>query len=277
MANILEEYIKQLQSTNTAYTPLTDEQIAQKAKDRYQAVYDQNRLSAQQQYDAQKLARDQQLAALLDQYALQREQSAENYQKAADSAVRGALNRGMQRSSYLNATVGNIGIKGAEAQQAINKNQEGSVRNAAEQQALAAQQLAAQLSQYDKSQLADQLAYQDELADREYNRGLVAADRANQIAGDIYNAQLYAQENGLFGYGGSSGGGSSGGSYRNSGGGSSGTKSSASSSLFDSLNAASGISAALASGVSAVKAGTAAVKKKTTSGGGGGVRYATTR
>lgn len=226
--SILDQYIKQLQSTNTAYTPLTEEQMAEKAKNRYQAVYDQNRLSAQQQYDAEELARNQQLATLLDQYQLQREQSAKNYQQAAASAVRGALTRGMQRSSYIGATVGNIGIKGAEAQQAINRNQEGSVRNAAEQQALAAKQLAAQLAQYDKSQLADQLAYQDTLEEREYNRGLTAADRANQIAGDIYNAQLYAYENGLFGLGApvtsDSGGGSYSGGYSGKSGGNGGNK-----------------------------------------------------
>lgn len=221
MADILSEYIAQLQSTKTAYTPLTDAQMEEKAKNRYQAIYDQNRLSAQQQYDAEKLARDQQLATMLEQYQLQREQSAQNYQEAAATAVRGALSRGMQRSSYIGATVGNIGIKGAEAQQWINRNQEGSVRNAAEQQKLAASQLAAQLAQYDKSQLADQLAYQDTLEEREYNRGITSADRANQIATDIYNAQLYAMENGLFGYGGgggSSGGGSSGGGSGGSGG-----------------------------------------------------------
>lgn len=209
MANILEEYIQKLQSNNPSYTALTDAEMEEKAKNRYQAVYDQNRLSAQQQYDTEKLAREQELNSLLEQYQLQREQSAENYQNAIASAIRSALGRGMQRSSYLNATTGNISIKGAEAQQAINKNQEGSVRNAAEQQELAASQLAAQLAQYDKSQLADQLAYQDELEEREYDRSQTAADRANQIASDIYNAQLYATQNGLFGYG---GGGSSGGS-----------------------------------------------------------------
>lgn len=226
--SILDQYIKQLQSTNTAYTPLTEEQMAEKAKNRYQAVYDQNRLSAQQQYDAEELARNQQLATLLDQYQLQREQSAKNYQQAAASAVRGALNRGMQRSSYIGATVGNIGIKGAEAQQAINRNQEGSVRNAAEQQALAAKQLAALLAQYDKSQLADQLAYQDTLEEREYNRGLTAADRANQIASDIYNAQLYAYEKGLFGLGAPITSVDMKGSYRSSGSGSGGGKGSGS-------------------------------------------------
>lgn len=199
-SSILANYIAQLRANQNTYTPLTEAQMEAQAKRKYQSVYDQNRLSAQQQYDTAKLARDQALQTQLDQYALQREQSRENYQQAMADAVRSALGRGMQRSSYIGATVGNINLKGNEAQQAIMKNQEGTVRNYAEQSALAQNQLAAQIAQYDKNQLADQLAYQDELEQREYDRGLAAADRINQIAGDIYNAELYATEKGLFGY-----------------------------------------------------------------------------
>lgn len=223
MANLLEDYIAKLNETNKAYTALTEEEIKKKAENRYKAVYDQNRLSAQQTYDAEKLARDQALATQLDQYALQREQSAENYRRAQADAVRSALGRGMQRSSYIGATVGNIGIKGNEAQQAILKNQEGTVKNYAAQQQLAATQLANQLAQYDKAQLADQLAYQDELEAREYDRTQSAADRQAQIAGDIYDAQLYAYQNNLFGYGAPApvysggGGGSSSGSSKKGG------------------------------------------------------------
>jgi hypothetical protein len=219
--NILAQYLADLRATNTAYTPLTEQQIAQKAQNRYQGIYDQNRLSAQQTYDAEKLARDQALQTQLDQYALQMDQSRRNYQQAQADAVRSALGRGMQRSSYIGATVGNIGVKGNEAQQAILKNQQGTVKNYAAQQQLAQTQLAQQLAQYDKAQLADQLAYQDELEDREYQRGQQAADRTAQLAGDIYNAQLYAMENNLFGYGLSpavSGGSSGGGSYSSGGG-----------------------------------------------------------
>lgn len=223
--NLLEQYLATLRGTNTAYTPLTEQQIADKAKNRYQAIYDQNRLSAQQTYDAEKLAREQALATQMEQYALQMEQSRKNYQQAQADAVRSALGRGMQRSSYIGATVGNIGVKGNEAQQAILKNQQGTVKNYAAQQQLAATQLANQLAQYDKAQLADQLAYQDQLEDREYQRGQTAADRTAQLAGDIYNAQLYAYQNNLFGYGAPSSGSGSSGGYSYSGGGSSGTKS----------------------------------------------------
>jgi len=150
--------------------------------------------------------------------------------------VRNALGRGMQRSSYIGATVGNIGIKGNEAQQAILKNQEGTVRNYAEQQALASQQLAAQLAQYDKGQLADQLAYQDELEAREYDRGMTAADRANQLATDIYNAELYATEKGLFGYQRGVGGGGSSKKSSSSGGKKSGSNGNGLENLISTVN-----------------------------------------
>ena len=231
MANLLEEYIAKLTANTQAYTPLTEEEMAEKAKNKYQAVYDQNRLSAQQQYDAELLARQQALEELNAQYDLQQEQSAKNYADAQATAIRNALSRGMQRSSYIGATVGNIGIKGAEAQQAINRNREGSVKNYNEQNTLAAQQLAAQLAQYDKSQLADQLAYQDELEQREYDRSMTAADRANQLASDIYNAQLTAAQNNWWGMSGllgipSSGGSGGSSSSKSSGSGSSGNKNS---------------------------------------------------
>ena len=240
--SILANYIAQLQANSKPYTPLTEQEIEAQAKRKYQTLYDQNRLTAQQQYDTGKLARDQALQTQLDQYALQQEQSRENYQRAQADAVRSALGRGMQRSSYIGATVGNLAAKGNEAQQAILKNQEGTVRNYAEQNALAAQQLAAQMAQYDKGQLADQLAYQDELEAREYERGLAAGDRLNQMYTDIYNAELYATEKNLFGYkkGGTSGGGGS--SKKSS---SSGTnkKSSSSSALDNLINATSSSSA----------------------------------
>ena len=258
MANLLEDYIAKLNETNKAYTALTEDEIKKKAENRYKAVYDQNRLSAQQTYDAEKLARDQALATQLDQYALQREQSAENYRRAQADAVRSALGRGMQRSSYIGATVGNIGIKGNEAQQAILRNQEGTVKNYAAQQQLAATQLANQLAQYDKAQLADQLAYQDELEAREYDRAQSAADRQAQIAGDIYDAQLYAYQNNLFGYGApapvySGGGGSSSSSGKSSGssGGSKGNNNnnnSGGSTLWDKLSGGSSSSKGAAVG-----------------------------
>lgn len=116
MATLLEDYIAKLTANTQPYTPLTDAQIEEKAKNKFQSVYDQNRLSAQQQYDSALLARQQALENLNAQYDLQKEQSAKNYRDAQAATLRNAISRGMQRSSYLGATVGNIGIKGAEAQ-----------------------------------------------------------------------------------------------------------------------------------------------------------------
>lgn len=250
MANLLEDYIAKLTANTQPYTPLTDAEIEEKAKNKYKTIYDQNRLSAQQQYDTALLARQQSLENLNENYDLQKEQSRKNYADLQATALRNALSRGMQRSSYLGATVGNIGVKGAEAQQAIEKNREGSIKNYNEQNTLAAQQLAAQMAQYDKGQLADQLAYQDELEQREYERGQTSADRQNQLASDIYNAQLTAAQNDWWGMsdllgipssGGSSHSGSSS-SKKSSSGSSNKNNSSSSSSAYDKLLASSGSS-----------------------------------
>jgi len=266
---LLEQYIAKLNAQNNAYTPLTQAQMEEQAKRKSQALYDLNRLTAQQQYETGELARKQQQDELNAMYDLQQEQSRQNYQAAIASAYRNALGRGMQRSSYIGATAGNIAVKGAEAQQAINRNREGSIKNIAEQGALAKQQLASQIAQYNKNQAADQLAYMDELEAREYDRALTASDRANQIATDIYNAQITAGQNNWFGMaplltqgnpvatnsgyvgirgGSASSGGSSGGNSGNGGG----------SDLFSKL----GSSNAIANGIAAVKKATSTVSKK---------------
>ena len=247
MATLLEEYIAKLNAQNNAYTPLTQAEMEAQAARKYQSIYDLNRLSAQQEYETGELARQQQQDELNAMYDLQQEQSRQNYEDAIASAYRNALSRGMQRSSYIGATAGNLAIKGAEAQQAINRNREGSIKNIAEQGALAKQQLASQITQYNKNQMADELAYLDELEAREYDRALQASDRANQIATDIYNAQITAGQNNWFGMaqlltqgnpvavatGGGDGGGSSSSTKKSSS--SSNKNNSSSSSTLDSL------------------------------------------
>lgn len=205
--NFLDELIAKL-AENSGYTALPEEERKKQAQNRYQSAYDQNRLTAQQQHDINALALSQQLNDLQAMYDTQREQSAKNYQQTAAAADRQSLSRGMQRSSYNNATLANIGIKGNEAQQAISKNQEGSEKNIGEQKTLLTNQLAAQLAQYDKSQLADQLSYQDELESRDYDRTKSSQDTQNQLATQIYEYQLEALDKNRWGMAGavSSGG-----------------------------------------------------------------------
>lgn len=219
MASALEDLITKLNQSTNAYTPLTEEQMKQQAEDRFASVYGQKRLTAQQQYEANDLALSQQLAGLQGIYDKQREQSLKNYNQSYSQADRHALSRGMQRSSYNNATLANISLEGQKAQQAINDNQAQQEGNIGEQRRQLSQQLEAQLAEYDTAQQQDILAYVDELEAREYERALANDNAKKQLAMAIYeyqhqkeredveDAQWQAQFNAQ--YGGSSGGGGS--------------------------------------------------------------------
>lgn len=191
----LDELIKKLEANNAQrYTPLTAEEIEQQANNRYSSVYGQKRLSAQQQYETSDQALAQQLAGLDETYKKQLEQSAKNYEGTYRAADRQALGRGMQRSSYNNATLANINLQGAEAQQAIRDTQAAQEKNIGEQRALLSQQLASTLSELDAAQQSDILAYIDELEAREYDRQRDDTAMQNELAMNLYQYQFQKEQ-----------------------------------------------------------------------------------
>ena len=191
MAYSLDNLIKDLQK-NT-YTPKTEEQLRQTATNRYQSVYDQQRLGAQQATETSDLAMQQQAAALDKAYSKQMEQSAQNYRMAGSQADRNLLKRGMQRSSYGASTLGNIAISGNKAQDEIMGTKNQQLGNIEQQRTLLARQLADQLRQYSASQQSDILAYMDELESQDYDRGTQSQQYNNSLASQIY--QFGQQEN----------------------------------------------------------------------------------
>lgn len=193
MAKTLEELLAEYQ-TAKGYTPLTQEQMQQQAANRYASVYDQKRLSANQAFQTSDQALANQLSGLQGTYDKQREDAAESFRLNYSAADRQALKRGMQRSSYNSALLANINLEGQEAQQDINDAQAEKEGALNAQRTLAAQQLADQLARYDAAQKADELAYMDELAAREYDRGLAANATANDLAIAIYNAQMQKEQ-----------------------------------------------------------------------------------
>lgn len=179
----LEQLLAKL--NGQSYTPLTEEEMRKKAESRYGAVYDAKELAAQQEHDSNALLLDQQLASLDATYKKQLEQSAKNYAQTASDFDRASLGRGMQRSSYNAASLANIGMQGAEAQQAILDTQAAQTKNINEQKALLGSQLAAELESLSAQEQADILAYLDELENQQYTRG----QDANQLAMQIYEYQ----------------------------------------------------------------------------------------
>lgn len=193
MAKTLEELLAEYQK-NGAYTPLTQEQMQKQATARYDSIYGQKKLSANQAYQRNEQALTSQLAGLQSTYDKQREDTAKGFRQSYSTADRQSLRRGMQRSSYNNMLLANIDLAGQEAQQDINDAQ--AEREAAinEQRTLASQQLAQQIAQYEAAQKADELAYLDELTAREYDRGVAAQGTANDLAMAIYNAQKQQEQ-----------------------------------------------------------------------------------
>ena len=180
----LQELIEGLQTST--YVPKSQEELQQKAQNRYQSVYDQKRLSAQQEYERNAAALDKQLAGLGAAYDKQREESAKSYAQAYSQADRNLLSKGMQRSSYGAQVLSNVQLEGAEAQQEISDQEAAKRLGLEDEQALLAQQLAAQLKSYDAQQAADILAYMEELEQQEYDREQQAIQYQNNLSMQIY-------------------------------------------------------------------------------------------
>lgn len=189
----LDELISSLQ--NATYTPKTQDELKQQAQNRYQSHYDQQKLSAQQEYERNAAALEKQLAGLDATYAKQREQSEKAYAQAYSQADRNLLAKGMQRSSYGAQVLANIQQSGNEALQDIADAEAAHRQGIEGDQALLAQQLAAQIKQYDSAQAADILAYMDELEAREYDRGQAANQYNNQLATQIYEYLMAEKQN----------------------------------------------------------------------------------
>lgn len=188
MAMTLDELTQKLKYGS--YTPLTEEQIQQKARDKYQSELDASKLTAQQAYDKTALALDNQRAALDQSYAKQTEAARENTARSYSAADRHALSRGMQRSTYNNSTLANINLEGDET---LNKLAEAlrADQNALDsQKSLAAQQLAQQLAQYENNFNSQVSAYADQLREQDYQKRLEQEKYYNQLQAMLYEYGL---------------------------------------------------------------------------------------
>lgn len=194
MAMTLDELTKSLKYGS--YTPLTEEQIQQQAKDKYQAEFDQSKLTAQQAYDKTALALDNQRAQLDQNYAKQAESARKNTAQTYSAADRHALSRGMQRSTYNNSTLANINLEGDK----ILDDLAGALRsdqNALDsQKSLAEQQLAQQLAQFENNFNSQVSAYADQLREQDYQRRLEQDKYYNQLQAMLYEYGLQSGKSG---------------------------------------------------------------------------------
>jgi hypothetical protein len=242
----VEELTKSL--NRDTYTPRTDEQLKQSAESRYQSIYDQKKLTAQQNFDTQDQAYQQQLKLLQDNLAMSQQEVEKNTANNIAAANRYQVTRGMQRSSYGAANQAKLQAAGNANLANLLRQYNTDASGIQDKRTLLAQQLAGTLAQYDIDYIADVNAYIDEQKQIDYDRKVAADQSANELALQLFEiSQKYDR------------GGSSGGSRRSSGGGSSPDASapSSDSDLFGALNRNSSASAADAQ-KAAIDAGRAA-------------------
>ena len=188
MASTLENLIAQLQGGDS-YTPLTQEEIQKQAAQRYQSVYDQKRLTAQQTYENEDAALARELSGLQKNYDQQRPSASAQTKAAYSQADRHALSRGMQRSSYNESTLTNIDLAGNAELREIDEAQTAHEMQIGEKRTLLGKQLSDTISQLNASQQSDEQAYADELAAREYERSAASRQNANELAMKLYEYQ----------------------------------------------------------------------------------------
>lgn len=188
MASTLENLIAQLQGGDS-YTPLTQEEIQKQAAQRYQSVYDQKRLTAQQTYENEDAALARELSGLQKSYDQQRASASAQTKAAYSQADRHALSRGMQRSSYNESTLANIDLAGNAELREIDEAQTAHEMQIGEKRTLLGKQLSDTISQLNASQQSDEQAYADELAAREYERSAASRQNANELAMKLYEYQ----------------------------------------------------------------------------------------
>ena len=188
MSANLEELIAKL-GGNTVYQGLSSEDIMKQATDRYQSVYGQKRLSARQAYETSDAALARELGSLQQSYDAQRAQSRAQTESTYRQADRHALGRGMQRSSYNEATLANIDLAGDEALDAISQAQTNAEADVQQKRTQLADQLAGTIKQMNADEQSDILAYADELEAREYDRRFQSQQSVNEISMKIYEYQ----------------------------------------------------------------------------------------
>ena len=175
------------------FTPKTDAELRAQAETMYKNQRDQAILSAQQSHDSSVAALNSQLAALDTAYARQAEQQKRATAASRANADRQSLSRGMQRSSYNNATLANIDLAGEKALAQIAQNQTNDVNSVNSQISQLQQQLQQNISSANSSFENSVLAKLAELQADQYSKQQTAQATNNDILMQLYQLQKSAE------------------------------------------------------------------------------------
>lgn len=175
------------------FTPKTDAELRSQAETMYKNQRDQAILSAQQSHDSSVAALNSQLAALDTSYARQAEQQKQATAASRANADRQSLSRGMQRSSYNNATLANIDLAGEKALAQIAQNKTNDENSVNSQISQLQQQLQQNISSANSSFENSVLAKLAELQADQYSKQQTADATNNDILMQLYQLQKNAE------------------------------------------------------------------------------------
>ena len=168
------------------YTPRTDEQLRTEAQNKYASQFNQQKLAAQQSFEAKDQVYQQQLKTLADDLATSQQEVIKSTTDSAAAADRYSLTRGMARASYSTANKARIQNEGVNNLANLMKQYSGQVSGVQASRTQLAQQLADTLAQYEIENLNNMNNYVDEQKQIDYDRK-VASDKAyNDILMAMY-------------------------------------------------------------------------------------------
>ena len=186
-ARSIEELAAALEKFN--YTPRTEAERRAQSENLYRTQLNQALRNAQQTYEESDLALANQLIGLDTGYDRQRQSQEEAIRSAISQADRHALSRGMQRSTYNNATLANLQNKGNEALARIEENRANDRADVEAQRAQLSRNLARAREGANADFQNQVLAEMQRMADEDYQRRLTADQNNNSTQLQLYASQ----------------------------------------------------------------------------------------
>ena len=186
-ARSIEELAAALEKFN--YTPRTEAERRAQSENLYRTQLEQALRNAQQTYEESDLALANQLIGLDTGYDRQRQSQEEATRSAISQADRHALSRGMQRSTYNNATLANLQNKGNEALARIEENRANDRAGVEAQRAQLSRNLARAREGANADFQNQVLAEMQRMADEDYQRRLTADQNNNSTQLQLYASQ----------------------------------------------------------------------------------------
>lgn len=169
----------------------------------YKNQLDSAELSAQQSYDKNSLALQNQLNDLKTNYEANIENQKAATVRAKSAADRQALSRGMQRSSYNNATLANLDASGNKALATLDRNYADNTQDISANQTALQNTLSQNLSAAKFAYENNVLAKMNELEQQDYERQTAAQQNQNSLLLQLYQLQQAENKNAASASGGS--------------------------------------------------------------------------